>query len=280
MDFAVNRSSAIPYYVQVRDTIQARIHAGIWESGDQLPGEPELCRMFAVSRTVIRQALNDLVNQGFLIREKGKGTFVARPKIRESLFQRLTGFYQDMVEQGHTPQAQVLRQECVPAHQKVADYLQIAPGTQVIVIERLRSIQETPIQLVTSYLPVALCPTLLEVDLTHQSLYAVLEQTCGVFITRGRRSIEAVPANEYEARLLEIPKGAPLILLDSVSFSNDGTPVEYFHAVHRGDRTRFEVELIRVKGHGNQHEALEAEARELPTIRGVTLPHFTNDDTP
>jgi GntR family transcriptional regulator len=262
----------MPYYVQVRDTIQARIHTGVWQPGDQLPGEPELCRMFAVSRTVIRQALNDLVNNGLLIRRKGKGTFVAQPKIRESLVQKLTGFYQDMVEQGHTPRAQILRQENVPASQKVADYLQIDPGTLVITIERLRFVQEIPIQLVTTYLPAQLCPALLDVDLTHQSLYAVLEQTCGVFIVRGRRSIEAVPANEHEARLLRVQKGAPLILLDSVSFSSDGTPIEYYHALHRGDRTRFEVELIRVKGHENRTEALAPEHSNFPPGSGVILP--------
>lgn len=272
MDFLVNRSSAIPYYVQVRDTIQARIHAGIWQPGDQLPGEPELCQIFAVSRTVIRQALNDLVNKGLLIREKGKGTFVAQPKIREGLVQKLTGFYQDMVEQGYTPQTQVLRQESIPAQQKVANYLQLDPGTPVIAIERLRSVQDVPIQLVTTYIPASFCPALLDVDLTNQSLYAFLESACGVFIARGRRSIEAVPANEHEARLLRIQRGAPLILLDSVSFLGDGTPVEYYHALHRGDRTRFEVELIRVKGHGLHDEVQVRDHEEIPPGGGVILP--------
>lgn len=272
MAFSINRSSAIPYYVQVRDTIQARIHAGVWQPGDQLPGEPELCRIFAVSRTVIRQALNDLVNKGFLIREKGKGTFVAQPKIRESLVQKLTGFYQDMVEQGHVPTAQILRQESIPASQKVASYLQISLGTPVITIERLRFVQEIPIQLVTTYIPFSLCPALLDEDLSHQSLYAFLEKTCGVFIARGRRSIEAVPANEHEARLLHVQRGAPLILLDSVSFSSDGNAVEYYHALHRGDRTRFEVELIRVMGHRDRDEVLAPEYGNFPPGSGVVLP--------
>ena len=277
MDLSVNRLSPMPYYVQVRDAIQARIHAGVWPPGEQLPGEPELCRMFAVSRTVIRQALSDLANKGFLIREKGKGTFVAQPKIRESLVQKLTGFYQDMVEQGHTPKAQVLQQESVPASSKVADYLQINPGTPVIVIERLRFVQDIPIQLVTTYIPFELCPALLDEDLSDQSLYAFLEQACGLFIARGRRSIEAVPANEREARLLHVQKGAPLILLDSVSFSGDGTPIEYYHALHRGDRTRFEVELIRVKGHGSRDEVLAPEYGNVSSGSGGILAPTKHD---
>lgn len=250
MGYEIDRSSAMPYYVQLRDTIQARIQSGEWSPGDQLPGEPELCRLFSVSRTVVRQALNDLANKGLVIREKGKGTFIAQPKIRESLVQRLTGFHQDMVDQGYVPVAQVLRQESIPASAKVARYLQIEPGDLVIAIERLRFVQDVPVQLVTTYLPFSLCSALLDEDMTDQSLYALLEQQCGVFIVRGHRSIEAVPANEYEAKHLRVPNGSPLILLDSVSFASDGTPVEYYHALHRGDRTRFDVMLFRERSVG------------------------------
>ncbi len=82
-------------------------------------------------------------------------------------------------------------------------------------------------------------------DLTDRSLYAFLEKEGGIFIARGRRYIEAVLANETEAYLLDIERGAPLLMLDSVSFDESGQPVEYYHAVHRGDRSRFEVELVR-----------------------------------
>lgn len=251
MEFKIDRTSALPYYAQLRDIIQARIQAGIWRPGDQLPGEPELCRLFGVSRTVVRQALNDLSHKSLVVREKGKGTFVAPPKIRESLIQKLTGFHQDMVEQGYVPVAQVLRQESIPASAKIARYLQIQPGELVIAIERLRFIEDVPVQLVTTYLPFELCPDILHEDFTHQSLYEFLERHCGVFIVRGHRSIEAVAANEHEAKLLRVPVGSPLILLDSVSFSQDGTRVEYYHALHRGDRTRFEVMLFRERSVGS-----------------------------
>jgi GntR family transcriptional regulator len=256
LHFVLDRTSGIPYYIQVREALQAHFEVGTWQPGDQLPGEFELCQMFGVSRTVIRHALNDLVNKGLIVREKGKGTFIAKPKIRESLVQKLTGFYQDMVEQGYTPVTQVLKQHAIPAGHKVAGYLHITPDDQVIEIERLRFVQDEPVQLVTTYLPYDLCPALLEEDLSNQSLYAFLEDHCGVMIVRGKRSVEAVPANTYEARLLRVKKGAPLILLDSVSFDDDGTPIEYYHALHRGDRTRFEVELVRVRTHSDVFDSL------------------------
>jgi GntR family transcriptional regulator len=263
LEFSIDRSNPVPYYIQVRDALQTRIQDGSWHPGDQIPGEPELCRMFDVSRTVIRQALNDLVYRGLLIRKKGKGTFVAEPKIRESLVQKLTGFHQDMVEQGYSPVTRVLKQGLVPANRKVAAYLDIEEGTDVVEIERLRFVQDEPIQLTTTYLPYRVCPELLHQDLTDRSLYVFLEKQCGIMIARGHRSIEAVAANDYEARLLQVKKGAPLIMLNSVSFLSDETPVEYYHALHRGDRTRFEVELVRVR---EQSTRLEVSDQELDNL--------------
>ncbi len=202
--------------------------------------------MFDVSRTVIRQALNELALTGMVRRERGRGTFVVKPKIRERLVQKLTGFYQDMKEQGYVPVTQVLKQAVVPASSQVAARLEIDAGTEVIEIERLRFVEDVPLNLVTTYIPYALCPVLLHEDLSHQSLYGFLETRYGLVVARGRRTIEAVLASPYEAQLLRVEIGAPLILLDSVSFLSDGTPLEYYQAYHRGDRSKFEVELVRL----------------------------------
>ena len=264
MVMVVDQNSPIPYYVQVKEALRQRIQQGEWMRGDQLPVDLELCQMFGVSRTVIRQALNELVNEGLVIRRKGKGTFVAEPKIGESLVQKLTGFYQDMVDRGHAPASQVLKQEATPASPLVAAFLEIAPGTPVIEIERVRFVQDEPIVLVTTYMPQVLCPELLHEDLTHQSLYAYLERRYNLVTVRGHRTLEAVPANEYEANLLQVKRGAPLILLDSVSYLEDGTPLEYYHALHRGDRSKFEVELVRIREQGKVREVMGGEVMDLP----------------
>jgi len=264
MVIVVDQNSPIPYYVQVKAALRQRIQQGEWMRGDQLPVDLELCQMFGVSRTVIRQALNELVNEGLVIRRKGKGTFVAEPKIGESLVQKLTGFYQDMVDRGHAPVSRVLKQEATPASPLVAAFLEIAPGTPVIEIERVRFVQDEPIVLVTTYMPQALCPELLHEDSTHQSLYAYLERRYNLVTVRGHRTLEAVPANEYEANLLQVKRGAPLILLDSVSYLEDGTPLEYYHALHRGDRSKFEVELVRIREQGKVREVMGGEVMDLP----------------
>jgi GntR family transcriptional regulator len=90
-----------------------------------------------------------------------------------------------MVRQGYTPVSKVLKQELVPANTKVANHLDISPGTQVIEIDRLRFVQDEPLVLVTTYLPYTLCPDLLHVDLTHHSLYALLREQCDLTIHGG-----------------------------------------------------------------------------------------------
>lgn len=247
---SINFESHIPYYIQLMDLLKDQIHNKRWVPGEQIPGEQELCDTYGVSRTVVRQALRELELDGVITRRKGKGTFIAEPKINEGLIQKLTGFYQDMVERGLKPVTRVLHQSVVPATERVAEFLDISVGTKVVDIQRLRYINDEPILVVTTYIPFDVYPPLATVDLTNRSLYEFLEKEGGIFITRGRRYIEAVLANETEALLLGVERGAPLMMLDSVSFTESGQPIEYYHALHRGDRSRFEVDLVR------QHDSI------------------------
>jgi len=245
MKDSINFDNHIPYYIQLMDILKEKVQHAEWAPGDQIPGEQDLCEHYQVSRTVVRQALRELEYEGVISRQKGKGTFISLPKISEGLVQKLTGFYQDMVERGLNPGTKVLHQNVIPSNDKIARFLNIKTGEKLIDIQRLRFINEEPIQLVTTYIPYEICPALASVDLTNCSLYEYLEKEYEIFITKGRRFIEAVLANDFEAELLGIERGAPLLMLDSISYSDDGIPIEYYHALHRGDRSRFEVELVR-----------------------------------
>ena len=247
MKESINFDSHIPYYLQLMDILREKVQQAEWIPGDQIPGEQDLCEQYQVSRTVVRQSLRELEFEGVISRQKGKGTFISLPKISEGLVQKLTGFYQDMVERGLKPGSQVLHQNVIPSNDKIANFLNIKSGEKVIDIQRLRFINDEPIQLVTTYIPFDVCPSLANVDLSNRSLYEYLEKECGIYLAKGHRYIEAVLANDHEASLLGIERGDPLLLLDSVSFSEDGQPIEYYHALHRGDRSRFEVELVRLR---------------------------------
>lgn len=245
-DYKVDASKPVPFHTQVYEALESLINRSL-HVGDQLPGEQKLCELFGVSRTVIRHALEQLDRDGLIVRIMGKGTFVAEPKINEGLAGRLTGFYEDMVEQGYTPVSKVLRQERIDADARLARKLNLQVGDPVILIRRLRYVNDVPLQLVTTYLPEALCPEALHTDFTQRSLYIFLRSECDLHIAQGKRMLEAVLATEEEAELLQINPGAPLILLDSVSYLEDGRPLEYYRAVHRSDRARFEVNLLRVQ---------------------------------
>ena len=163
---AITKDSPIPLYFQLKELLRQEIESGRWQPGQQIPSETEMCEAFGISRTVVRQALRELEYHGLLYREQGKGTFVAEPKISESLVQDLSGFYEDMVAKGLTPVTRVLRQEIQPANKKVARYLHIQPGDEIVFIERVRSVGGEPIVLVTTYLPYHVCPDLVDEDLS------------------------------------------------------------------------------------------------------------------
>ena len=138
---------------------------------------------------MVRQALRELELEDLIYRRKGKGSYVSEPKIGGGLAQKLTGFYHDMEERGHNPISQILRQTIIPASTKIAQQLEINPGTPVIELQRLRFVQNEPIVLVTSYLPHVLCPGLEEVDLRERSLYEYLE-TSDVDLEKKSKEVE------------------------------------------------------------------------------------------
>jgi len=245
-DFSIEKNSPVPYYHQLKLYLKREIESGNWSPEQKLPSEAEFCTHFDISRTVVRQAIKELQSEGYLSTEKGKGTFIARPKIIEGFVQSLTGFYGEMVKRGYKVTTHILKQELTPASRTVAEALEVELHTPVIMLSRLRMLNDEPSVYVTTYIPQDVCPMLLEADLENKSLYDFLEHCgCGLMIHKGKRYISVSMANEYEASLLHMEVGAPLIELDSVTYLKNGRPLEYFHALHRGDRTRFEVDLIK-----------------------------------
>ena len=238
----IDKSIPVPYHYQLREIWRQEIMTGHWPINEKLPSERELGERYEVSRPTIREAIDALVNEGLLRREKGRGTFVAEPKILEGLLQTPHGFTDSMKTQGILFTTRVPSFEVVPAPQMVARELRLPADAPVIRLDRIRSVMDTPILLVTSYLPEQLFPGLLSEDFTHRSLYQVLRDNYGISVARARRYMEAVAANRRDAELLGIRPGDPLMLIESTTYTEDGAPFEYYRAQHRGDRTRFLVE--------------------------------------
>jgi GntR family transcriptional regulator len=238
----IDKETPIPYHYQLRELLREEITSGRWKVGEHLPSERELCETFALSRTTVREAIDALVHEGLLRRERGRGTFISEPKIMEGLLQTPIGFTDSMLEQGYKVVTQVLRQEVIPAPALVSRELLLKSGEDVTVIDRLRFILNQPILFVTSYVPFRLVPNLVNEDLVNNSLYQLLREKYDLKVTSAKRVMEAVAANENEAKLFNIRLGMPLMLIESTAYLPDGSPLEYFKARHRGDRTRFLVE--------------------------------------
>ena len=135
-----------------------------------------------------------------------------------------------------------------PVSPHVAQQLELPESEQIVLLERLRSVDGEPLVLTTAHMPYDLCAPLLELDMTSCSLFDAFENELGLTLHRGTRAIEASLASGEVAQQLGIPQGAPVLVLTGVTYLDNGRPIEYFAGIHRGDRSRFEVELFRSKG--------------------------------
>lgn len=240
----VNKDSPVPLYYQIESILLRWISKNL-KPGDMLPTEKELCEAFGVSRIVVRQALNDLVNRGVIKRRRGVGTVVIRPKINEYLVSRLTGFHADMKSQGLEPRTKILSKRLVKANELLAYYLDLNIGDEIVELQRLRFVKDEPILIVVNYIPRKFCPDLLDEDLEDRSLYEILETKYKIELVWGERTIEAISASSEDAKLLWIDRGSPLIFLRSITYTHNNVPVEYYEAKHRADRARFVTRLFK-----------------------------------
>jgi DNA-binding GntR family transcriptional regulator len=229
----------VPKYHRVKEAVLARIADGTWGPGSLLPAEPDLCQAFGVSRITVRKAISDLVHEGKIQTVQGKGTFVAKPKVGERFVQRAFGIYEDMERRGLRLTTEVVRQDVIPAPEDVAARLE-----HVHFLVRLRSIEGEKILLSTTYIPYALCPDLAGEDLSTGSLFRLLRRRYGLKIARGERTLEAVAADQWQARMLDLALASPLLRLDSAAYLPDGRPLEYSQTLQRGDRARVELEFV------------------------------------
>ncbi len=173
---AIDFRSFEPYYAQLKRILLKDLEADGAE-GSLLPSVAELCAQYSVSRTVVRQALVELENEGLVLKVKGKGTFITGRKVDTSFIQDTLGFYESMTRAGHAVQSQVLKLALEPSPVEVARLLEIGVGEEVIGFDRVRSIDGRPVQVVRAFMPAKLFPGLADLDMTDRSLYQVLRDS-------------------------------------------------------------------------------------------------------
>jgi GntR family transcriptional regulator len=175
--------SRLPLYIQLANLIRIKVQEGTWRPGEQIPTESELCDLHQVSRITVRQAIAELVQEGYLERYPGRGTFVAEPRIEQRL-SRLTGFTQDMQARGKVPGARVLQFTVVEPPTALPWAYHLEDEEKVILLKRLRLADGEPLAVEMSYLSFNLCAAILDGDLEDCSLYARLEEACNIIPSR------------------------------------------------------------------------------------------------
>ncbi len=238
----INRNTPIPLYYQLMQIIKESIESGELKPGDSLPTELELMEKYQLSRATVRQAVLQLVNDGYLRRIKAKGTFVNVPPEKSRFIGTLKGFAQEMKQKGIPFYTKVLDSRVIPAAPEVAEKLQIASGDPVFYLKRLRFVQDEPVLIVDGYIPARLCKGIEAINFENISLYAVLEEKFGIVLHHGQREFEPVMlSTKEEAQLLKISLKKPILYIESIVYTVENIPVEYVEIKIRG---KFAVDLV------------------------------------
>jgi len=236
----VDRSSAVPLYVQVAEQLERAVRSGELTPGDRIINEVTLSGELGLSRPTLRQAIQVLVDKGLLVRKRGVGTQVVQGQIRRPV--ELTSLHDDLRRAGQDPHTSVLRCEQAAADEEVAAELQVPVGAAVWDLLRVRMVGQEPLAVLHNRVPVDAID-LSAVDLTRTGLYDAL-RAVGIHLRVAHQRIGARRADVREARLLGERRGAPLLTMSRTAYDDAGRAVELGTHVYRADRQTFDVTLV------------------------------------
>ncbi|MFD6418406.1 GntR family transcriptional regulator [Streptomyces sp. NPDC060194] len=235
------RTARVPKYYRLKSHLLDMTET--LPPGTPVPPERTLAAEFDTSRTTVRQALQELVVEGRLERIQGKGTFVAKPKVTQSL--QLTSYTEDMRAQGLEPTSQLLDIGYITADDSLAGLLDVSTGGRVLRIERLRLASGEPMAIETTHLSAKRFPALRRSLVKYTSLYTALAEVYDIRLAEAQETIETSLATPREAGLLGTDVGLPMLMLSRHSRDEQGEPVEWVRSVYRGDRYKFTTLLKR-----------------------------------
>ncbi len=239
---ALDKSSPVPLYHQLRSVLQQQIERGELRADDRLPNEDFIAARYEVSKITVREALKMLAAAGYVRREQGRGTFVTIPRVAQGP-RKLTCFSEEMKLRGLTASSRVLAAEVIPADSNLAEKLEIDAGASVFRLKRIRLADGEIMGLQTAHLPLERVPGIAEIDFTNLSLYETFEARYGMKPARARETHCAIALSRADAYQLGLEPGAPALSAERLSFLLDGRPLEYVWSVMRGDRYQIVLNL-------------------------------------
>ncbi|OZD57065.1 GntR family transcriptional regulator [Rhodococcus sp. 06-1460-1B] len=232
------RDSQIPKHEQLRAILLHRCTKEL-SPGDLMPSERRLMEDYGVSRITVREAIGQLVNDGHLVRVRGKGTFVASRTVQSRL--HLASFSEEMRAQGLTPTTVVLFARLEKPSAATIRALGLVDGDRTYHIKRLRLADAEPVSVDDGWYRAELLPGLIDHDLS-QSVYEAVRNHYGLTIDRAEQTVKATAADSDTSTLLGTKRGAPVLYFDRVSFSGD-EPIEHTESWYRCDRYQLSMEV-------------------------------------
>ena len=209
--------------------------------GDAIPSERQLGLDLKVSRLTVRAALDELVREGYLVRRRGAGTFVAEPKVAKGI--DITSFSDDMRARGLTPGSRTIELRAIPAGARLGRILHVSPSEAVVAVKRLRLADGDPMAIELLHVRSSLVPGLTAGDLEVNGFYDLLASRYDVEIVGGTQTVEPTVTNEEESETLGVPLHSPALLFERVTRTAEGVIVEYTSSTYRGDRYRLVTEI-------------------------------------
>lgn len=238
LPLGTDRNLTTPLWLQVKQTITASISDLSLKEHDRLPSEAELCKHFDVSRTVIREALAQLVNEGLIYRLQGKGAFVRGPREEHSFAGSTVGFSGELEEKRRAVTRRILLQVTMLPTPRMQRFLQIGADEPVVSIDRVMSVDGVPRAIVRWAMLARLVPGLDSLPMQNRSLYDTISRQYGIRLVRAERWIEAVSLSKMDAALLGTPAHHAALCVESVGSSASVEAIEYYTAHYLTDRSR------------------------------------------
>lgn len=216
---------------------------GRWKPGDLMPSEVSLAETNKVSRNTVRDVLDMLVNEGYIYRERGKGTFVAPPNVEQGLV-RIISFTEDMERRGISPSSRVITAELLPANAEIAEKLKVPVSEEVGLLARLRLGDGEPMSVEESFAVHRYCPGYLERhDYSNYSLRRAMAEDYHLEWSHAAQTIRSVNAPPQLAQHLGIKPMSAVLEIERITYSTGNVPVEYLRTYYRGDRYSLRNEL-------------------------------------
>lgn len=234
-------SNHTPLYLQVQETLKEMIENVEYGPGEQIPSERELSDMLGVSRMTVRRAVENLIQAGLLERRSTSGTYVRQPQVvRHVGSQYPVGLTQMLQHQEARVGARLLAFDTIRAPHKVATYLGLRLGEPVVVLRRLRTANELPFCIETSYVPAEFVPGLVQSDVEGDvSFYGLLKERYGISMVRSEGTVKISRCLPEETDLLGLNVGDPVLFMQSVVCDTLNRNIEYVRSVNHPERVIF-----------------------------------------